>query len=126
MSRYWLRGQRRGARRDEESAGIYVDRYRPAEWVLVLGILLLSVADMALTLLYVRAGGEEANPFMAWALSHGEDAFAAAKMGITIIGVVVLLMHIRFTRVRRCVQVIFLLYCLLMLYHTWLRMELPG
>ena len=126
ISRYWLRGRRRGARRDHERDGIYVDRYQPGEWVLVLGILVLSIADLTLTLLYVQAGGEEANPLMAWALSHGRHVFAAVKMGITAIGVIVLLLHIKFTRVRRCVQLVFLAYCVLMLYHTWLRMELPG
>jgi len=126
FSRWWLVGRRRGGRRGVESDGIYVDRYRPGEWVLVLGILVLSIADMVLTLLYIQAGGEEANPIMAWALSHGRHAFAFAKMGITSMGIVVLLVHIRFTRVRRCVQAIFVAYCVLMLYHTLLRIDLPG
>lgn len=125
LSRFWLRGQRRGGRRRDEARSIYVDRYEPREWVLILGIVVLSIADLVLTLLYVQAGGEEANPVMAWALSHGPDVFALIKLGVTVVGVLVLLLHIRYPRVRRCVQGIFLLYCLLMLYHTWVRMELP-
>jgi hypothetical protein len=126
VSRFWLRGRRRDGRRDDEVEGIYVDRYRPHEWGLVLGILALSIADMVLTLLYVQAGGEEANPIMAWALAHGTHVFATVKMVVTIVGIVVLLVHIRFQRVRWAVWGIFFAYCLLMLYHTILRMQLPG
>ena len=79
VSRYWLHGRRRGGRRDGERQGIYVDRYTRLESVLIGWIAGAAVADLALTLLHLSQGGEEANPLMAWFLHVGGiPAFCAA------------------------------------------------
>ena len=81
ISRYWLRGQRRAARRIDEMENIYVDRYTPAELALVAGVLILSVLDMVFTINHLNAGGTEANPAMAWVLDLGGHAlFMGVKL----------------------------------------------
>jgi len=117
FSRFWLRGRRRGARRDGEGENVYVDRYRRAEWALVAGILLLSALDLLFTLVHLSAGGEEANPAMAWLLAHGRGVFGAVKMATTMLGLFVLLLHVRFRRVRGLLLGALVLYGALMGWH---------
>ena len=124
FSRYWLTGRRRGGRRDGERTGIYVDRYTAAEWTQALGLLAFSIADMILTLIYIEQGGEEANPIMAAALAMGTPVFVVAKVGLTALGSLFLLTHIRFVWVRRALWMLLGLYLALLGYHVWLRAQL--
>lgn len=118
LTRYWLRGRRRGGRRDGETQGIYVDRYSPGEVGLFLAVLLLSVVDLVLTFAHLGEGGEEANPVMAWFLNQGGDSgFVAAKFGATLVGATVLLLHVRFRGVRQALRGLVGIYLVLMLWH---------
>lgn len=113
-------GRRRGGRRNGESANIYVDRYSAREWLLALGVVVLSGLDMLFTLLHLEAGGREINPIMAWFLHWGGvDAFAVAKSLFTLVGVCVLLLHARFHRVNTLFRVAVTLYGLLFLFHLY-------
>jgi len=126
VSRFWLIGQRRRGRRAEERDNIYVDRYKLSDWVLVGGILVLSLLDMVFTLIHLQAGGTEANPVMAWTLAWGgHDGFKAVKIATTVVGLLVLLVHVRFRRVRALLTVAFLVYAAVFVFHiylSWLRM----
>jgi hypothetical protein len=117
-----LRGRRRGPRREGDESQVYVDRYSSREWLLVLLLVGLSCLDMVLTLIYLDQGGEEANPLMAWALEHGEHVFMTIKIGITVLGALVLLLHVRFRLVRVCLTGIVVAYTGLVLFHllTWI------
>ena len=121
FSRYWLTGRRRGGRRGAESNDIYVDRYAPGELLLVFGVLILSVLDMVFTLVHLNAGGTEANPVMAWVLEWGgHDGFRWVKLAATFIGLAVLLVHVRFKRVRNLLTFAFLLYLGIFVFHIYL------
>lgn len=126
LSRHWLIGRRKVGRRDGERDNIYVDRYGSWDWVLVGGVLGLSLLDMVFTLIHLQAGGTEANPVMAWALAWGgHDAFKVVKVATTVLGLVVLLVHVRFRRVRALLAVAFVVYAGVFAFHlylTWLRM----
>lgn len=126
FSRHWLIGRRRLGRRDGEAQNIYVDRYDAWDWVLVLGVLGLSLLDMVFTLVHLDAGGTEANPVMAWALEWGgQGGFKAVKIATTVIGLLVLLVHVRFRRVRALLSVAFVVYAGVFAFHiylTWMRM----
>jgi hypothetical protein len=126
LSRHWLVGRRRIGRRDGETTNIYVDRYDAWDWALVLGVLGLSFLDMVFTLLHLEAGGTEANPVMAWALAWGgHGGFKAVKIATTVIGLLVLLFHVRFRRVRTLLSVAFLVYAAVFAFHiylVWMRM----
>jgi len=120
FSRYMFFGRRRGGRRVSEAVNIYVDRYSKQEWILALGVVILSMIDLVFTLVHLDAGGREANPVMAWFLDWGGvDAFTVAKTLFTLIGVCVLLLHARFQRVRTLFRLAFGLYGLLFFFHLY-------
>ncbi len=125
FSKYWLVGRRKGGRRGDEAKNIYVDRYSTAEWVLVIGVLVLSVLDMMFTILHLDAGGTEANPVMAWALEWGgQRAFEIVKLASTFLGLFVLLVHVRFRRVKTLLAFAFAIYASVFVFHLyliWLR-----
>jgi hypothetical protein len=125
LSRFWLFGRRRTGRRAGERSNIYVDRYSPGELFLVCGVLVLSIFDLVFTLVHLDAGGTEANPVMAWVLDQGgHSAFSWAKLITTLMGLGILLVHVRFRRVRKLLTFAFLLYAGVFVFHlylTWLR-----
>jgi len=123
VSRHAFVGRRRGARRAAEAHDVYVDRYTPGEWALAGGIVLLSFLDLVLTLVYLALGGGEANPIMDRVLDHGRAAFVLVKMGVTVAGSLVLLVHVRFRRVRGVLVALLGLYLALLAVHwlAWIR-----
>ncbi len=121
LSRYMFVGRRRGGRRAGERSDIYVDRYSGLEWSLVIGVIALCLADLLLTLDILERGGSEWNPFMRLALEGGTWTFVWVKMGLTVLGMGVLLVRIRFRNMRKTVTAILVLYTLLIGYHFGLR-----
>jgi hypothetical protein len=120
LSRYSFVGRRRGGRRTEENRNVYVDRFAGTEWALAIGIFALSMLDLVFTLVHLDAGGKEANPVMDWFLTWGgTDAFSIAKVLFTVIGLLVLLVHVRFDRVRSLMRFALGLYALLFLFHLY-------
>jgi len=120
FSRYAFFGRRRGGRRGEEAVNVYVDRYATREWALVAGIFLLSMLDLIFTLIHLDAGGREANPVMDWFLQvGGTDAFSVAKFLFTVIGLLVLLVHAKFDRVKSLLTFAFTVYGLLFFFHIY-------
>ena len=127
FSRYWLKGKRRTGRREGEHSNIYVDRYTGGELGLVCGILLLSVLDLVFTLLHLNAGGTEANPVMAWVLAWGgHGAFSWVKLATTVLGLMILLFHVRFRKVRNLLTFAFLLYAGVFVFHIYLTFLRAG
>lgn len=119
LSRYWLRGRRRGARRLSEAHNVYVDRYRPREWAMVGALFALVAADTVLTLRHVEGGGAEWNPLMALLFDAGGGAlFAGAKLGGTALALLFLLLHVRFRWVPGLLAACLLVYALLMGWHA--------
>ncbi|MHC4932916.1 MAG: DUF5658 family protein [Planctomycetota bacterium] len=127
LSRYWFVGRRKRGRRAGEGENIYVDRYTALELFLILGILVLSLLDMVFTLIHLEAGGTEANPLMAWTLAWGGNpAFTSVKLVSTLLGLFVLLIHVRFRRVKTLLGVAFTLYAGILLFHTYLSFVRIG
>lgn len=114
-------GSRTAGRRACESANIYVDRFPFGMSLLLVGIFFLNVLDAVLTLLHLQRGGEEANPFMAMALSFGPQAFFFIKCGVTAAALLFLLMHVRFHYVRKVLGTVFGVYCCVFCYHMYLN-----
>ena len=124
LSRWTLVGRRRGGRREGEKQGLYVDRYGPWEWTAVAALLVLCIADLLLTLDVLRKGGSEANPLMQWALDQGVPVFVGLKLGLTLLGALVLLVRVRFRGIRVALAVLLALYVALIGYHLALQDEL--
>lgn len=125
ISRHWLRGRRRGGRRAGEERDAFVDRYRAWEWAAVAALLALCVADLLLTLDVLERGGEEANPVMRWALERGTGTFAALKLGLTLLGALVLLVRVRFRWMRQALLGLVAAYVLLLGWHAVIQERLP-
>jgi len=101
LSRYWLRGRRRGGRRDGETQRIYVDRYTSVEVALAAAVLVLALADVALTAIHLAHGGEELNPLLAAVLERaGVAGLAAVRMAVSGLALAVLLLHVRWPLAR--------------------------
>jgi hypothetical protein len=119
-----LTPRRRGGRRADERHHL-VDWHEPHLLFLSVMILMLSVADAFLTLTLLTVGATEANPFLAYILEDHPKLFAAVKMGLTSVGVLVLVAVARapLFRVMRAGTVMHWLlaaYVALIVYEWWL------
>jgi hypothetical protein len=85
-------GRRRRVRRLEDSHRIVLlDRYSPKLLAAILGILVLSLLDAALTLYLVEHGASELNPVMDYFLKKGPLIFTVTKYLLTCIAVLIFL-----------------------------------
>jgi len=80
-----------------------------------IGILLLSAADAFLTAILLLHGADEVNPIMAVLVYRNVATFAAFKMGMTGIGVMVMVFLARY-RFMRVLRVDLVLYAMLLVY----------
>ncbi len=119
-----LSGRRTNTRRIDDTSA-YVDRY---EWPVVLiavGIVMMSAMDAAFTLKLLTMGAYEANAIMAALIETDVHKFVAFKLGLTITGVLLLVIHknvhlsLGFT-VYRLKQAVFVAYVALIGYELWL------
>ncbi len=86
----FIRSRRRDTRRDNEDAPLYTDWHHPWLFFLSTGIMLLSCMDAFFTLQLLDRGAIELNPVMAVMIGQGTLAFAATKMLLTGLGILVL------------------------------------
>ncbi|MEO8466721.1 MAG: DUF5658 family protein [Gammaproteobacteria bacterium] len=116
--------RRRSGRRAGEQH-LPIDWHEPYLLFLSVTILLLSVVDAFLTLTLLTVGATEANPVMAFVLSHHPQLFALSKMGFTGVGVLVLVAVararlFRVMSVGAVLQGLFVGYVALIAYEWWL------
>ncbi len=110
-------GRRQSARRAGEGQDTYVDQPARRVTMLVSIILVCSILDALLTLLYIDRGGSEANPIMAVAIHSGMTSFVAIKMLLTVAGVIMLAIHQNFRLGTRGLYGMAIIYLALLLYH---------
>jgi Domain of unknown function (DUF5658) len=114
--------RRRAPRRGDERSPAAVD-WHHSQWLAVaMLILLLSAIDAVLTLALVDRGATEANPLMAPLVGGSGHGFALWKLGLTIFGVVTLVVYARLHLIGR-LRVGSLLYLVLALYVALIAYE---
>ena len=86
----FARSRRHNQRREDEGEVILLDWHHPWLFFLSVGTMLLSCADAFMTLQLLQLGMVEVNPFMAAILEHGAGPFAATKMAMTGVGILML------------------------------------
>ena len=86
----FIRSRRRDTRRDNEEAPLYTDWHHPWLFFLATGTMILSCMDAFFTLQLLDRGAIEINPVMATMIGQGTLAFAATKMLLTGLGILVL------------------------------------
>ncbi len=116
--------RRRGGRRAGEQY-LPIDWHEPYLLFLALTILLLNVADAFLTLTLLTIGAREANPIIAFVLEEHPKLFAVTKIGLTSVGVLVLVAVARakifnMMRVGTLLHAVLVGYAALIAYEWWL------
>ncbi len=87
-----FRPRRRDIRRTNDGSVPVVDLHEKHLLVVAIGILLLCCSDAFLTLTLLTKGAHEANPVMASLIYTDVTMFASVKMGLTGMGVLVLVL----------------------------------
>lgn len=118
-----MRPRRRAVRRELEHSMSLVDLHDAHLMAVAVGILLLCCADAVLTLDLLRLGAQEANPVMAKLIYFDVTWFVAVKVGLTSLGVIVLVVLSR-CRVFGRIKVVSTLYFSLALYTALVLYEL--
>ncbi len=86
----YFRSRRRATRRGSEDEPVFTDWHHPWLFFLATGIMLLSCMDAFFTLQLIDRGAIEINPIMAMMIGRGTMTFAASKMLMTGLGILVL------------------------------------
>jgi hypothetical protein len=110
--------RRRPARRQNDSRFHPIDWYSAHLLVVSIGILALSGTDAFLTTILLLHGADEVNPVMAVLVYRSVTGFAAFKMAMTGVSVVVMVFLSRY-RFMRVLRVDLMLYAVLVVY-AWL------
>ena len=123
----YFRSRRRVHRRRSERDNVFIDWHHPWLFFLATGIMLLSTLDAFLTLQLLDRGAIEVNPFMALMLEYGHIEFAASKMLLTGLGILVLVFLARlrlfnFLRTGLLLTLFFSFYACLVCYQALLLM----
>jgi hypothetical protein len=117
--------RRRPPRRVEDSRYHSLDWYAAHLLAVSVGILVLSAVDAFLTLVLLVNGAAEVNPVMAALIYKSAAAFTALKMGLTSMGIVLMVFLARY-RFMRMIRVdvglygVLLIYVWLVLYEIWM------
>jgi hypothetical protein len=115
--------RRRGPRREGEYALGAIDWYHPWWLAIATLILVLCASDAGLTVLLIDRGAYEVNPLLAPLIGGSDALFAAVKVGLTGVGVAVLILLSRVKAFGR-MPVALLLYCVLLGYGLLILYEL--
>jgi hypothetical protein len=115
--------RRSPARRQGDSRFHSLDWHSSHLLAVAICILLLSVADAFMTLLLLQVGAAEVNPIMAALIYRSVATFTAMKMGMTGVGVLLMVFLARY-RFMRLLRVEWALYGVLMGYAALIGYEI--
>jgi len=118
FNRYLLKGSRIDARRsDDLQQKYYVDRFKTVEWISILLLFFLCVADAILTIIHLKNGCLELNPILNVFYRYGGFiGFLAIKFGLTLPCIVFLFLHIKYPLAQKGIITLFTIYSILLLY----------
>ena len=103
--------RRSPSRRTQDARYHAIDWHGAHLWAISIGILTFSVADAFLTMNLMSKGAIEVNPLMAAVIGRNVTVFAALKMAITGVSVMMMVFLARY-RFMRVVRVEIILYCI--------------
>lgn len=126
--------RRRASRRMDHARFHFVDWHSSHLLAVAMGIVLLSAADAFMTVTLLSGGAVEVNPVMAVVIYQSAALFAALKMGLTGLGVTLMVYMARYrllliVRVELVLYAILVGYAALLGYEFWLLHEVvdfPG
>ncbi len=117
----FIRSRRHAKRRESEIEPLFTDWHSPWIFFLAISIMVMSSIDAFLTLELLERGAYEANPVIAWVMEWGTASFAAIKMAVTGVCILILVFLARvvvFKRIRTgaILTVFFSIYATLICY----------
>ena len=115
--------RRRQGRREDDLLNSYIDWYGPWPLAATVFIILLCFLDAFFTLILINHGAVEINILMDWLIKKDIQTFAATKMAITSLALIVLVMHFNF-RIYRVVLVRYLMYAMVPAYMALIAYEI--
>ncbi len=115
--------RRSPSRRTQDGRYHAIDWHGAHLWAVSIGILTFSVADAFLTMNLMSRGAIEMNPLMAAVIGRDVTVFAAIKMAITGVSLMLLVFLARY-RFMRVVRVEVMLYCVFAAYLVLICHEL--
>ncbi len=115
--------RRRNIRRQDELLNSYIDWYGPWPLIASILIILMCCLDAFFTLLLINNGAMEMNILMDWLIKKDIQTFAAVKMAVTSLALLVLVMHFNF-RIYRIFAVRHLMYALVPMYMALIAHEI--
>jgi Domain of unknown function (DUF5658) len=107
--------RRRQSRRKDDPLNSYIDWYEPWPLAASVVIILLSSIDAFLTLILLNHGAVELNILMDWLIKMDIRTFAAVKLAVTGLALVILVLHFNF-HIYRVLPVRYLMYALMPIY----------
>jgi hypothetical protein len=115
--------RRRRSRRKDDQINAYIDWYEPWPLVASVVIILLSSLDAFLTLILLNHGAVELNVLMDWLIKMDIRTFAAVKLAVTGLALVILVLHFNF-HIYRMLPVRYIMYALMPLYALLIAHEI--
>jgi len=115
--------RRRRPRRKDDHLNTYIDWYEPWPLVASVVIILLSSLDAFLTLVLLNHDAVELNILMDWLIKSDIRTFAAVKLAVTGLALIVLVLHSNF-QLYRVLPVRYLMYALMPLYAVLIAHEI--
>ena len=107
--------RRRRSRRKGDQLNAYIDWYEPWPLMASVVIILLSSLDAFLTLILLDHGAVELNILMDWLIKMDIRTFAAVKLAVTGLALVILVLHFNF-QLYKVLPVRYLIYALMPIY----------
>ena len=115
--------RRRRSRREGDHLNTYIDWYEPWPLVASVVIILLSSLDALLTLILLNHGAVELNMLMDWLIKTDIRTFAAVKLAMTGLALIVLVLHFNF-HLYRVLPVRYVMYALMPIYALLIAHEI--
>jgi hypothetical protein len=115
--------RRRRSRRKDDHLNTYIDWYEPWPLAASVVIILLSSIDAFLTLILLNHGAVELNILMDWLIKMDIRTFAAVKLAVTGLALIVLVLHFNF-HLYKVLPVRYVMYALMPLYALLIAHEI--
>jgi hypothetical protein len=115
--------RRRRSRRKDDHLNTYIDWYEPWPLAASVVIILLSSLDAFLTLILLNHGAVELNMLMDWLIKMDIRTFAAVKLAVTGLALIVLVLHFNF-HLYKVLPVRYVMYALMPLYALLIAHEI--
>jgi len=118
-----VKRRRKSARRECDKANSYVDIHEKSLFLIFTLTVAFSIIDAIFTLIIIKNGGEELNPFMKFLMDRDVLTFFWVKFSITSFGMLFLVVH-KFFVVFKFITGYHLLYGIFFMYLTLIFYEI--